>query len=77
MEPSRSGVGLSYEIQIQRACDMLLWYNGFIDMLQSLLFKIFDILMSFTKSNSHTTTILNVLNFFKTSSVVLGSSTNS
>jgi len=60
MEPSRSGVGMSYEIQIQCTCDRLLWYDDFIDRLQSL-FKFFDILTTFTKSNFHTMTISNVL----------------
>jgi hypothetical protein len=75
MEPSRSGVGLSYEIQIQHAFDKLSQYNDFVNKLQSLLFNFFFyILTIFTKSNSHITTISNALNLSKTSCVVLGTS---
>jgi hypothetical protein len=76
MDPSRFGVGLSYEIQIQCACDRLLQYDNFVDKLQSL-FKFFNILIIFMKSNSHTTKILNILNLSKTSCAMLRSSTNS
>jgi hypothetical protein len=67
--PHLANVGLRH--------DRLLWYNGFVNRLQSLLFKFINILMTSTKSNSHTTTISNVLNLSRTSYVVLGSSTNS
>jgi hypothetical protein len=77
IKPSKFGVGLSYEIRIQHTCEGFSQYDNFINRLQSLWFKFFDILIIFTKSNSHTMIILNVLNLSKTSRAMLGSPTNS
>ncbi len=75
-EPSKYGVGLLYETQIQCPCARFSQCNGFVNMLQSL-FKIFNILTIYTKSNFHTMMILNILNLFKASYAVLGSPINS